>query len=172
MGGGEGGWRRRGRKGVGVWEGGGSFPDLFPFPPTLPFKAFIRPLAQPQTQTRLGWRGFADLFVVRQLVPCTPSSPCRHGRLARLSCCHFPLPRTFWSTLPVPASLACRPKDPQYGGEVRTRGTHTPSVAFRHLPPNAARTGYATKGALFGVYFCPLCCDDVGLHVLGCGMTY
>ena len=26
---------------------------------------------------------------------------------------------------------------------------HTPSIAFGHLPPNSARTGYATKGALF-----------------------
>jgi len=26
---------------------------------------------------------------------------------------------------------------------------HTPSIAFRHLPPNSARTGYATVGALF-----------------------
>ena len=27
--------------------------------------------------------------------------------------------------------------------------THTPSVAFRHLPPNSARFSYATEGALF-----------------------
>ena len=26
---------------------------------------------------------------------------------------------------------------------------HTPSTAFRHLPPNSARFSYATKGALF-----------------------
>ena len=26
---------------------------------------------------------------------------------------------------------------------------HTPSTAFRHLPPNSARTGYVTEGALF-----------------------
>ena len=26
---------------------------------------------------------------------------------------------------------------------------HTPSIAFRNLPPNSARTGYATEGALF-----------------------
>ena len=25
---------------------------------------------------------------------------------------------------------------------------HTPSIAFRHLPPNSARFGYATEGAL------------------------
>ena len=27
--------------------------------------------------------------------------------------------------------------------------THTPSTAFRHLPPNSARIGYATEGAVF-----------------------
>ena len=26
---------------------------------------------------------------------------------------------------------------------------HTPSIAFRHLPPNSARFGYVTEGALF-----------------------
>ena len=28
-------------------------------------------------------------------------------------------------------------------------GLHTPSIAFRHLPPNSARFSYATEGALF-----------------------
>ena len=28
-------------------------------------------------------------------------------------------------------------------------GTTTPSIAFRHLPSNSAKTGYATEGALF-----------------------
>ena len=28
-------------------------------------------------------------------------------------------------------------------------GSHTPSIAFRHLPPNSARFSYATEGALF-----------------------
>ena len=28
-------------------------------------------------------------------------------------------------------------------------GRHTPSIAFRHFPPNSARSGYATEGALF-----------------------
>ena len=28
-------------------------------------------------------------------------------------------------------------------------GLHTPSTAFRHLPPNSARFGYATERALF-----------------------
>ena len=27
--------------------------------------------------------------------------------------------------------------------------THTPSIAFRYLPPNSARFGYATEGAFF-----------------------
>ena len=27
--------------------------------------------------------------------------------------------------------------------------THTPSIAFRNLPPNSARFSYATEGALF-----------------------
>ena len=26
---------------------------------------------------------------------------------------------------------------------------HTPSIALRHLPPNSARFGYATEGALY-----------------------
>ena len=29
------------------------------------------------------------------------------------------------------------------------RWTHTPSTAFRHLPPNSARFSYAAEGALF-----------------------
>ena len=28
-------------------------------------------------------------------------------------------------------------------------GEHTPSIAFRHLPPNSARFSYVTEGALF-----------------------
>ena len=28
-------------------------------------------------------------------------------------------------------------------------GKHTSNIAFRHLPPNSARFGYATEGALF-----------------------
>ena len=27
--------------------------------------------------------------------------------------------------------------------------THTPSIAFQHLPPNSARFSYTTEGALF-----------------------
>ena len=27
--------------------------------------------------------------------------------------------------------------------------THTPSIAFQHLPPNSARFSYATEGVLF-----------------------
>ena len=28
-------------------------------------------------------------------------------------------------------------------------GWHSPSIAFRHLPPNSARFSYATEGALY-----------------------
>ena len=31
----------------------------------------------------------------------------------------------------------------------RQTSSHTPSIAFRHPPPNSARFSYATKGALF-----------------------
>ena len=35
-------------------------------------------------------------------------------------------------------------------GSFATQGLlHTPSIAFRHLPPNSARFSYATEGALF-----------------------
>ena len=36
----------------------------------------------------------------------------------------------------------------------------TPSIAFRHLPPNSAETGYASEGALF--ISAPLSTDAVG----------
>ena len=32
---------------------------------------------------------------------------------------------------------------------VSLQGKHTPSIAFRHLPPNSATFSYATEGALF-----------------------
>ena len=35
------------------------------------------------------------------------------------------------------------------GGETAEGASHTPSIAFQHLPPNSARYGYTTKGALF-----------------------
>ena len=34
-------------------------------------------------------------------------------------------------------------------GQERQMESHTPSIAFRHLPPNSATGGYATEGALF-----------------------
>ena len=34
-------------------------------------------------------------------------------------------------------------------GQERQMQRHTPSIAFHHLPPNAARFGYITEGALF-----------------------
>ena len=39
------------------------------------------------------------------------------------------------------------------------RREHTPSTAFRHLPPNSARFSYATEGALF--IFAQLSSDTV-----------
>ena len=35
------------------------------------------------------------------------------------------------------------------GSEQLLGAVHTPSTAFRHLPPNSARFSYATEGALF-----------------------
>ena len=56
-------------------------------------------------------------------------------------------------SVPCP-SMATAP--PQKGparviklGAGRVGGSHTPSIAFRHLPPNSARFSYATEGALF-----------------------
>ena len=34
-------------------------------------------------------------------------------------------------------------------GRLLEQYSHTPSIAFRHLPPNSARFSYATEGALF-----------------------
>ena len=45
---------------------------------------------------------------------------------------------------PAAAFVSC------VSGEIaRGLDRHTPSIAFRHLPPNSARFSYATKGALF-----------------------
>jgi len=48
---------------------------------------------------------------------------------------------------------------------------HTPSIAFRHLPPNSPRFGYATEGALF--ISAQLSTDAVGAlrKVWGTNMT-
>ena len=35
------------------------------------------------------------------------------------------------------------------GGGVGGGTAHTPSIAFRHLPPNSVITGYTTEGELF-----------------------
>ena len=61
-----------------------------------------------------------------------PLSACRHRRLCGLI-----------SHVSQHATRFVRPS-PQ--GEGRR---HTPSIAFLHLPPNSARFGYATEGALF-----------------------
>ena len=54
----------------------------------------------------------------------------------------------------------CNEPLPDQGGV--TLGTtsqwfpHTPSIAFQHLPPNSARTGYAAEGELFiSLHSCP-----------------
>ena len=42
------------------------------------------------------------------------------------------------------------PNDDAHQAETASNeGPHTPSIAFRHLPPNSARFSYATEGALF-----------------------
>ena len=64
---------------------------------------------------------------------------------------------------PAPSSKLCQTWSRHWRGTLRASlsGTflqtlpelvtplkgHTPSIAFRHLPPNSARTGYATEGA-------------------------
>ena len=40
-------------------------------------------------------------------------------------------------------------KEKCYCEEMTQLTIHTPSIAFRHLPPNSARFSYATEGALF-----------------------
>ena len=45
--------------------------------------------------------------------------------------------------------------------------TDTPSLAFRHLPPNSARIGYTTEGALF--IFAHLSTDTVSALWKGLG---
>ena len=56
-------------------------------------------------------------------------------------------------TNPPPPSirspLSCRPSCGALCRNWREQLAHTPSVAFWHLPPNSARIGYATEGALF-----------------------
>ena len=59
----------------------------------------------------------------------------------------------------VTSSLVIRPSAYQYDSETKQQSLvwlvpgehppHTPSIAFRHLPPNSARFSYATEGALF-----------------------
>ena len=44
-------------------------------------------------------------------------------------------------------ALPQRQTNTQLDNDVGRR--HTPSIAFRHLPPNSARFSYATEGALF-----------------------
>ena len=48
-------------------------------------------------------------------------------------------------TVPIPMSL----RGPEFLTHPGGALTHTPSIAFRHLPPTSARFSYATEGALF-----------------------
>ena len=50
--------------------------------------------------------------------------------------------------------------------------SHTPSIAFRHPPPNSARNGYATDDDDDDDEDDNDDDDDVELHVLGCRLTY
>ena len=46
----------------------------------------------------------------------------------------------------------CKLRGPRLDGKLKLRREqwrHTPSIAFRHLPPNSARFNYATEGARF-----------------------
>ena len=52
-----------------------------------------------------------------------------------------------WTSLKLVPEMKEKRRYVQHGG-VRPL-THTPSIAFRHLPPNSARFSYATEGALF-----------------------
>ena len=47
-----------------------------------------------------------------------------------------------------PNSLYTSPRE-EREEQGRDRLLYTPSIAFRHLPPNSARFSYATEGALF-----------------------
>ena len=45
-----------------------------------------------------------------------------------------------------------QPVDVNEWRDLQQQRLHTPSIAFRHLPPNSARCSYATEGALFISY--------------------
>ena len=53
---------------------------------------------------------------------------------AGTACLCLPAPHLTWTAHPLPAWHT---------------GVDPPSIAFWHLPPNSARSGYATEGALF-----------------------
>ena len=56
------------------------------------------------------------------------------------------VPRTATHDVSVPCTAT---HDVSVPRTARHGVSHTPGIAFRHLPPNSARTGYATEGALF-----------------------
>ena len=95
-------------------------------------------------------------------VPCThtPNSGLPHtSRKAMFGVCPAPkLQTVVYDILPGKQCSECalHPNSKQwfttYFPESDVRSvpcTHTPSIAFRHLPPNSARFSYATEGALF-----------------------
>ena len=65
-------------------------------------------------------------------------------------CCQF-LPLTRSSTGVGTAGAEMKPPSPHRLLRLRCCRLfpHTPSIAFRHLPPNSARFGYAAEGAFF-----------------------
>ena len=73
----------------------------------------------------------------------TPNSGLRHTSFSRQvpesgvrSVGHSLSPRSWMSTDAVSANIT-------------VEATHTPSIAFRHPPPNSTRCSYTTEGALF-----------------------
>ena len=98
----------------------------------------------PPNSARFGYATEGALFVSHSehRFPAPSSKLCqiwlRHRRGTLCLTLRASLSGTFLQTLPDLVT-------PQKGHSL----SHTPSIAFRHLPPNSARFGYATEGALF-----------------------
>ena len=55
-----------------------------------------------------------------------------------------------WTTCIKPDSVVCSFDQSPINCQWQSQEcVHTPSIAFRHLPPNSARFSYVTEGALF-----------------------
>ena len=83
---------------------------------------------------------------------------CVKIEVAVLRTLQAPLSGTFLQTLPdlvTPlkghslSPRSCPPTRSAPSERTTVEANHTPSIAFRHLPPNSARFSYATEGALF-----------------------